>query len=81
MAYFRVLKFFMGLPGGLVVKSLPASAWDTREVGLIPGSGRAPGGGNGNPPQYACRENSMVGTIHVVTESDMTEHTHTEFFI
>ena len=50
MAYFRVLKFFMGLPGGLVVKSLPTSAWDTRDVGLIPGSGRAPGGGNGNPP-------------------------------
>ena len=36
----------------LVVKSLPASAGDVRDVGLIPGSGRAPGGGHGNPLQF-----------------------------
>ena len=41
----------------LVVKSLPASAGDVRDVGLIPGSGRAPGGGHGNPLQYSCLEN------------------------
>ena len=41
----------------LVVKSLPVSAGDVRDVGLIPGSGRAPGGGHGNPLQYSCLEN------------------------
>ena len=44
---------------GSVVKNLPASAGDTREAGLISGSGRCPGGGNGNPLQYSCLENSM----------------------
>ena len=41
----------------LVVKNLPASAGDTRDVGLIPGLGRAPGGGHGNPLQYSRLEN------------------------
>ena len=39
-----------------MVKNLPAS---TGEVGLIPGSGRSPGGGNGNPLQYSCLKNTM----------------------
>ena len=39
-----------------MVKNLPVSAGD---VGLIPGSGRSPGEGNGNPLQYSCLENSM----------------------
>ena len=39
----------MGFPGGTVVKNLPANAGDTRDAGLIPGSGRFPGEGNGNP--------------------------------
>ena len=39
----------MGFPGGAVVKNLPANAGDPRDVGLIPGSGRSPAGGNGNP--------------------------------
>ena len=43
----------------LVVKNLPASAGDVREAGLIPGSGRSPGEGNGNPLQYSCLENPM----------------------
>ena len=43
-------------PGGSVVKNPPANAGD---VGLIPGSGRSPGGGNGNPLQYSCLENPM----------------------
>ena len=42
----------------LVVK-MPASAEVIRDSGLIPGSGRSPGGGHGNPPQYSCLENSM----------------------
>ena len=45
-----------GLPDGLAVKSLLASAGD---VGSIPGSGRSPGEGNGNPLQYPCQENLM----------------------
>ena len=42
-----------------VVKNLPANAGDTRDVGLIPGLGRSPGKGNGNPLQYSYLENSM----------------------
>ena len=37
----------------------PANTGDTRDMGLIPGSGRSPGEGNGNPFQYSCLENSM----------------------
>ena len=39
-----------------MVKILPANAGDLRDMGLIPGSGRAPGGRNGNPLQYSCLE-------------------------
>ena len=45
-----------GFPGGSVVKNLPANAGDT---GSIPGWGRSPGVGNGNPLQYFCLENPM----------------------
>ena len=38
----------------LVVEYLPANAGDIRDSGLIPGSGRSPGGGHGNPLQYSC---------------------------
>ena len=48
-----------GFPGGVVVKNLPANAGDTRDAGSIPGSGRSPGVGNGNPLQYQCQENAM----------------------
>ena len=43
----------------LMVKNLPASAGDLRDVGLIPGSGRSPGGGRGHILQYSCLENPM----------------------
>ena len=43
----------------LVVKNLPASAGDMRGAGLVPGSGRSPGGGHGNPLQCSCLENPM----------------------
>ena len=57
-----------------LVKYLPANAGDTRDVGLIPGSGRSPGGGNGNPLQYSCLENSVDrgawwATVCVVAKS------------
>ena len=47
-----------GFPGGTVVKNLPANTGDAKNVGSIPGSGRSPGVGNGNPLQYSCLENS-----------------------
>ena len=58
----------------LVVKNPPANSVDIRDVGLIPGSGRFPGGGDGNPFQYSCLENSMDrgawwATVHEVAES------------
>ena len=67
----------MGFPGGSVVKNLPTNAEDTGdsgEAGLIPGSIRSPGEGNGNSIQYSCPENSMdrgawQATVHGVTES------------
>ena len=48
----------LGFLGGTVVKALLANARDTREEGLIPGSGRSPARGNGNQLQYSCLENS-----------------------
>ena len=47
---------YMDIPGGSVVQNLPANAGDT---GLIPGLGRCPGEGNGNPLQYSSLENPM----------------------
>ena len=63
-----------GFPGGAVVKNLPASAGDPRNAGLIPGSGRSPGLGNGNPLQHSYLENSMDreawrATVHGVAKS------------
>ena len=43
----------------LVIKDLPANAEDVRGAGSIPGMGRFPGGGHGNPVQYSCQENPM----------------------
>ena len=62
------------------VKNPPATVGDERDSGSIPGSGRSPGGGNGNPLQYSCLENPMdrgawQATVHGVTESDTTEAT------
>ena len=49
---------YMGFPGGSEVK---ASASNAGDQGSIPGSGRSPGEGNGNPLQYSCLENPMDG--------------------
>ena len=54
------------------------NAGDTEDAGSIPGLRRSPGGGNGNPLQGSCLENSMErgawqATVHGVAESDMTE--------
>ena len=55
----------------LVVKNPHANAGDLKNVGLIPGSGRSPGEGNGNPLQYCCLENPRArgawqATVHGV---------------
>ena len=67
----------MGLPGGSGVKNLPANAGAPGDVGLIPGSGKFPRGGNGNPLQYSSRDNpgrrTWWATVHGVAESDMIE--------
>ena len=49
----------MGLPGGSVVKNLPANAGDAGDSGSIPGWERSPEGENGSPPQCSCLVNSM----------------------
>ena len=61
-------------PGGTVVKNPPANAQDTGHVGSIPGSGRSPGEGNGNPLQYSCLGNPMdrgawCATVHELQKS------------
>ena len=60
----------LGFPGASIVKNLPANAAD---IGSIPGLGRAPGEGNGNPLQYSCVGNPTDGgvwqaTVHGVTK-------------
>ena len=67
----RLLQRLMVFPGGSEVK---ASACNAGDLGSIPGSGRSPGEGNGNPLQYSCLENPMDrgawwATVHGVTKS------------
>ena len=49
-----------GFPDSSMVKNLPASTGDRGDVGSIPGWGRSPGEGNGNPLQYSCLGNPMT---------------------
>ena len=65
----------------LVVTNLPANAGDVRDAGLIPGSGRSPGGENGNPFQHSCLENpndrgARRATVLGVTQSRTRLSTH-----
>ena len=84
---FLILSFFLSLSAGilllsplqasqvvLVVRILPANAGDLRDMGLIPGTGRSPRGGNSNPLQYSCLGNTMDrgawwATVHGVPKS------------
>ena len=65
----------MGFPcGAQLVKNLPIDAGDARDSASIPGLGRSPGGGHGNPLQYSCLENPMDrgawwATTHNITKS------------
>ena len=63
-------KFFMVFPSGSAVKNPPANAGD---VSLIPGSGRVPGEGNGNPLQYSCLENPRDGGAWWAAISGVTQ--------
>ena len=58
---YPVLNWSLPSDSGSVVKNPPANAGDTEDVGLTPGLGRSPGGGNDNPLQYSCLENPMEG--------------------
>ena len=69
-----------------MVKNLPASVGDIRDTGSIPGSGRSPAGGNGNPLQYSCLEDPMDrrawwAKVHMIAKSQTRLkrfNTHTE---
>ena len=71
-----------------MVKNPPANAEDIRDVGLIPGLGRSPGGGHGNPLQYSYLENPLDrgtwwATVHRAAKSQtqlkqLGTHVHTQ---
>ena len=68
----------MGFPGGTSGKEPACQCRRHKRCGLIPGSGRSPGEGNGNPLQYSCLENPMDrggwwAIAHGVAELDTTE--------
>ena len=76
------LIYIVGSSGGSAVKGLSAN---TRDLGLIPGSRKCPGEGNGNPLQYSCLVNPMVrgawlATIHVVAKSQ-TWNNSTRYYL
>ena len=74
----ELIQALTGFPGGASGKEPAANARDVTDTGSIPGSGRRPGGGYGNPLQYSCLEipidrGAWQATVHGVTELDMTE--------
>ena len=77
----------LGFPGGAVVKNPHAIAADSRDKSLIPGSGRSPGVGRGNPLQYSCLENSSTegpGGLQFVgvtkSKTRLSAHTHSNTY-
>ena len=70
----RAKEKFETLLGVLAVKNLPANTGDIRDMGLIPGLGRSPGGRNGNPFHYSCLKNprdrvAWQATVYRVSKS------------
>jgi len=73
-------------PGSAVVKDPPANPGATGDASLIPGLGRSLRGGNGNPLQYSCLENSTDrgawwATVHGVVKSQTRLSTHTHMWL
>ena len=69
-----LLRSILGFRDGSVVKNQLIDAGGTEDAGFIPGPGRSPRGGKGNPLQYSCPENPMdrgvrQATVHGVTKS------------
>ena len=69
------------LPWWLGGKESLSNAGDIRDTSSIPGSGRSPGGGHDNPPQYSCLENPMDrgawwATVHRVSQNWSDQHFH-----
>ena len=81
--YAVLVRVSQGFPGGSVVKNPPVNEGAIEDTGLIPGSGRSPGGGNGNPLQYSCQDNPINDIQRSLAgyspwghkESDTAEHT------
>ena len=70
------------------MKNPPANAGNARDMGSIPGSGRPPGEGHGNPLQYSCQENPMDrgawwAIVHRITKSQtrLSTHAHIHIFV
>ena len=71
----------MGFPSGVEVNKLPINIRDSKDMGLIPGSGRCPGVGIGNALQFPCMKNPIdreawQATVHGVGKSHITKHAH-----
>ena len=79
---FSVPVRLLGLPGDSVVKNMSADAGDTGNVGFLPGSGRSPRVGNGNPLQNSCweipwtEEPDWLESLLSQSQKQLTSHTH-----
>ena len=81
MSILQIHTVARGFPDGSDSKDPICNAGDTGDAGLIPGSGRSAGGGNGNPLQYSCLENPMDrgawrATVPRVTKSQTRLNIH-----
>ena len=72
--YFDLYLDYLYSKTSLVIQSVKKSTYNARDLGSIPGSGRSPGEGNGNPLQYSCLQNSKNrgtwwATVHVIIKN------------
>ena len=74
--YIKYVYVYMqkGFPGGSAGKESTCKAGAARDTGSIPGWGRSLGGGNGNPLQYSCLENSMERGVSRAPDCDITKN-------
>ena len=78
-SYKKICSAKQGFPGGeLSIKESACSAGDTGDAGSIPGLGRSPGGGHGNPFQYSCQENPMDRGVADYSSQGQKESDRTE---